>query len=360
MSLSMRVICARGASADGAGEDAGREGGCGSGRGTGRARGSPAAHCAPFSSSRRREVASRRGRCCSGASVTRARSGCGRSRWPSSTPAPSRCPRPAPAAHAVVLRPLAAPIVDLGAHDHEVVLADGRDHARVDGVGVLGARLEAPRRVSACRPAPVQLRVLVDQRVGVVLERAAADVLVGEVAADEALLPLGAGDAADAAERRQIEEALVVAAGALPDQEAGAGDVVGVGEPHQHAIAGGAAGRAAPRTLERPLTRRGPGDRTGAWASSSARVPAGVALVDLARDPVSGAPARQRSPYEEAPPSRGAEAPRATGRRKEGGIPNEASGSCKTRRTMTRRALNFIEEHNPTTLMVICAAGPRA
>jgi hypothetical protein len=27
---------------------------------------------------------------------------------------------------------------------------------------------------------------------------------------------------------------------------------------------------------------------------------------------------------------------------------------------MTRRALSFIEEHNPTTLMVICAAGSRA
>jgi hypothetical protein len=27
---------------------------------------------------------------------------------------------------------------------------------------------------------------------------------------------------------------------------------------------------------------------------------------------------------------------------------------------MTRRALSFIEEHNPTTLMVICAAGPKA
>jgi hypothetical protein len=43
-----------------------------------------------------------------------------------------------------------------------------------------------------------------------------------------------------------------------------------------------------------------------------------------------------------------------------GGIPNESSGVCVARLTMTRRALSFIEEHNPTTLMVICVAGPKA
>ena len=55
----------------------------------------------------------------------------------------------------------------------------------------------------------------------------------------------------------------------------------------------------------------------------------------------------------------GAEAPRTTGKR-EGGIPNETSGCGSARRTMTRKAFNFIEEHNPTTLMVIRAAGSRA
>jgi hypothetical protein len=46
-------------------------------------------------------------------------------------------------------------------------------------------------------------------------------------------------------------------------------------------------------------------------------------------------------------------------KREEGGIPNEASGRGLARKTMTRKALKLIEEHNPTTLMVICAAGPR-
>ena len=71
--------------------------------------------------------------------------------------------------------------------------------------------------------------------VGVVLELAAADVFVGEVAADEAVLRFAAGDAADAPERRQEEE-LVLGVRVLPDQEARALDVVGIAEADQQTI----------------------------------------------------------------------------------------------------------------------------
>ncbi len=232
--------------------------------------------------------------------------------------------------HAIGLGPLAAAVEDLGGDDHEVVLADGRDHLRIGRVGVLGLRLEPPRRVAGAGgvgPAPAPAAAFGDQRIGVVLEGATADVLVGEIAADEALLALGAGDAADAGQGRQVEEAIVVAARALPDQEAGAGDVVRVGEADQDAIAGGALAAQAvhaqralarpPLPIEQPHLHRQP------------RIATGVALVDLARDPVSAARRRRcgagaaASPYE-TPPSLAA--PKRRGRRGE-----EKKGGSRTR-----------------------------
>ncbi len=144
------------------------------------------------------------------------------------------------AQHAIFLFALVAAVEDLGAHDHEVVLADEGDDARIQRIGLLRARFELIRRMGAAVGVG-ERGVRVEQRVGVVVERAAADVLVGEVGADEALLTLGAGNAADAPERGQEQEALVLGAVAFPDQEAGAGDVVGIREPHQQAVADGVA-----------------------------------------------------------------------------------------------------------------------
>ena len=79
---------------------------------------------------------------------------------------------------------------------------DSRRHA--------GTRLAA--RLGPRRALPVDA----GEAVGVLVELAAADVLVGEVAADEAVLGLAAGDPADAAERRQEQEALVLGAWDAP------------------------------------------------------------------------------------------------------------------------------------------------
>ena len=100
-------------------------------------------------------------------------------------------------------------------------------------------RLEAPRgtRRAARRSPRRVLAVGTGKAVGVVLELAAADVFVGEVAADEAVLRFAAGDAADAPERRQEEEALVLGGRVFPDQEAGALDVVRIAEPDEQAVA---------------------------------------------------------------------------------------------------------------------------
>ena len=79
--------------------------------------------------------------------------------------------------------------------------------------------------------------VLGRERVGVVGDVAAADVLVAQIAADEALLLFLPGDPADASERRQVEEPLVGGIVVLPDQERRAADVVGKGEAHQRLVA---------------------------------------------------------------------------------------------------------------------------
>ena len=141
----------------------------------------------------------------------------------------------------VDLLPLVAAVEDVGPDDEEAVLEDERDDAGELRGGVLVLRLEAPRgtrRAARRRPRRV-LAVGTGKAVGVVLELAAADVFVGEVAADEAVLRFAAGDAADAPERRQEEEALVLGVRVLPDQEAGALDVVRIGEADEQAVAVG-------------------------------------------------------------------------------------------------------------------------
>ena len=73
--------------------------------------------------------------------------------------------------------------------DDEVVLADELTTRGIVRPRILGARLEPPRRVARAvgrRPRRVRRR----ERVGVVRDVAAADVLVAQVAADEALLLL--------------------------------------------------------------------------------------------------------------------------------------------------------------------------
>ena len=127
------------------------------------------------------------------------------------------------------------------------------------------------------------------ERVGVVGDVAAADVLVAEVAADEALVLLLAGDAANAPERRQIQEPLIVGAGMFPDEEAGVADVVRVGEADQRAVALALlaahsehrqdAFAHAALAVEQPHTHLGAG------------VAAGVAVADLAGHPF-GRPVR--------------------------------------------------------------------
>ena len=91
-------------------------------------------------------------------------------------------------------------------------------------------------------------------------------------------------------ERRQ-EEALVLGVRVLPDQEAGALDVVGIAEADQQAIAvrrvGRRAGAPRPRSVivEHPLAQ--PVVPVGELhAHGEAGVAAGVALLDAARDRV--------------------------------------------------------------------------
>ena len=126
----------------------------------------------------------------------------------------------------------------------------------------------------------------VDQPVRVVVQLAAADVLEREVAADEALLRFRAGDPTDAAERRQIQKALGVGVRLLPGEERRVLDVVGIRETHQGLIPG-----------DRTAGTAAQGDeREGALADAllaveeshahgHARVAAGVAIVDLSREP---------------------------------------------------------------------------
>ena len=175
-------------------------------------------------------------------------------------------------------------------------------------------------RAGGVGPAPAPAAAFGDQRIRVVLEGATADVLVGEIAADEALLPLGAGDAADTGQGRQVEEAVVVAAGPLPDQEAGAGDVVRIGEPDQHPIAGAPLAAQAV-DAQRPLTRA-PLPVEQPHLHRQPRVATGVALVDLTRDPVGAA--AELGVATETPPSLAA--PKRRGRRGK-----EKKGGSRTR-----------------------------
>jgi len=94
--------------------------------------------------------------------------------------------------------------------------------------------------------------------------------------------------------RRQVEEPVVVAARALPDQEAGAGDVVRIREPDQHAIPGAALPAQAVHA-ERPLTGA-PLAVEESHLHRQPRVAAGVAAIDLLSDPVSAARTRLRRP----------------------------------------------------------------
>jgi hypothetical protein len=88
------------------------------------------------------------------------------------------------------------------------------------------------------------------------------------------------------AERRQVEKTLVVGGGLLDDEEAGALDVVGVGEPDQRSIrrhrpAGAAAERG---DRQRALTRPSLAVKQ-AHAHRRPHVLAGVAVLDLTGQP---------------------------------------------------------------------------
>ena len=91
-------------------------------------------------------------------------------------------------------------------------------------------------------------------------------------------------DPADAAERRQVQEPLIVGVGVLPDEERGVLDVVGICEPDERAIAG------LPRSLEGkqrqdPLAHAPlPGEE--AHPHLGTRVPARIAILDLLRHPL--------------------------------------------------------------------------
>ena len=135
-----------------------------------------------------------------------------------------------------VLHALVAPVEDVRGGDDERSLEDEADRARELGVRILRPRLEQPRRMARAvgrRPGGV----VGGEGVGVVGDVAAADVFVAQVAADEALLLFLAGDAAHAAERRQVQEALVVGARVLPDEKGGVADVVRIGKADQGAVA---------------------------------------------------------------------------------------------------------------------------
>jgi hypothetical protein len=122
------------------------------------------------------------------------------------------------------------------------------------------------------------------ERVGVVVELASADVLVAEVAADEAVLRLAAGDPADAPERRQVEEPLVVTLRMFPDEEPGAADVVGVCEADQQPVAR----RVATGVRATGTCSRGRGDR--AASREARRGNRGRCLILDARDLIGGEP----------------------------------------------------------------------
>src|SRR5215203_4027183 len=140
----------------------------------------------------------------------------------------------------VDLLPLVAAVEDVGSDDEEAVLEDQGEDAGELRRGVLMFRLEAPRGMRlAARGSPRRVLAVGGKAVAVVLELAAADIFEGEVAADEAVLRFAAGDAPDAPERRQKEEALVLGRRMFPDQEAGALDVVRIAEADEQAIAVG-------------------------------------------------------------------------------------------------------------------------
>src|SRR4029079_6472211 len=109
-------------------------------------------------------------------------------------------------------------------------------------------------------------------------------------AADEAFLRFSPGDAAHAAERRQVEKPLVVSFRVFPDEEAGAADVARVGEAHEQAIPVGC-GRGRARVAaasERDESKRAIADAAAAieqlHPQLGARVAAGVTVLDAARN----------------------------------------------------------------------------
>src|SRR5215213_3697994 len=113
---------------------------------------------------------------------------------------------------------LAAPVVDVRLDDDEAVLQHQRDHAGKLYGALLVPRFQPPggTRSGAAEIPRGVLAVAAGEAVGVVVEFAAANVLVSEIAADEAVLRFGAGDATHAPGRRQGEKPLVLGRRMLP------------------------------------------------------------------------------------------------------------------------------------------------
>jgi hypothetical protein len=128
----------------------------------------------------------------------------------------------------------------------------------------------------------------VDQSIAIVVDLSAADVFVREVAADKTFLRFRSGDAADAPERRQVQEPIVFAGRLFPHKEAGAFDVVRIGEAHERAIAGhrtpGASAQADQRERAFTLTALAIDEP---HAHRHAHVASALAMFDLMREPVS-------------------------------------------------------------------------
>src|SRR4029079_17086864 len=92
-----------------------------------------------------------------------------------------------------------------------------------------------------------------------------------------AALALPSGAAAHAAERRQVEKALVVLFRVFPDEEAGAADVVGIGEADEEAVTRGR--RAAQGQERQGAVALAAAAVDEFHAQGGARVAAGVAVL---------------------------------------------------------------------------------
>ena len=185
-------------------------------------------------------------------------------------------------------------------HDEGVLQHEWRRRAGTRRSASLRRRLEPPggtRRPAAGRRPRRVLRRRPD--VGVLVELAAADVLVGEVAADEALLRFacrrcaGRGRATAGTGTARPRPLRM-----LPDEEAGAADVVRVGEADEQAVAVGRVSEPGPR--DRAASACSGALADAARRSNSfirivdARVAAGVAVLDAPRDLVGGERLRRR------------------------------------------------------------------